>query len=96
LYYSLLEKFSANQSDVVQKIRGELSGGDPKTAERLAHTLRGIAGTLGAESLQGLAEQLEYNIKNDSPGNNESLLAQIDQEVTSLIARIDQAIKARI
>lgn len=96
LYYSLLEKFRANHSDVVQKIREELSGGDPKTAERLAHTLRGIAGTLGAESLQGLAEQLESNIKNESPGNNESLLAQIDQEVTSLIARIDQAIKARV
>ena len=96
LYYSLLDKFRANQRDVVQKIRETLESNDPKTAERLAHTLRGIAGNLGAEYLQNQAELLENDIKNGSFINVESLLTQIDQEIENLITRIDQAIETRI
>jgi CheY-like chemotaxis protein/HPt (histidine-containing phosphotransfer) domain-containing protein len=96
LYYSLLDTFRVNQQQVVSRIREALASNDLITAERLAHTLRGIAGTLGAESLQNQAEILEKNIKNGSFGDVESLLEQIDQEMVSLIAKIDQAIEARI
>jgi signal transduction histidine kinase/DNA-binding response OmpR family regulator len=96
LYYSLLDTFRVNQQQVVSKIREALASNDPITAERLAHTLRGIAGTLGAESLQNQAEILEKNVKNGSFSDVESLLEQIDQEMVSLIAKIDQAIEARI
>jgi HPt (histidine-containing phosphotransfer) domain-containing protein len=96
LYYSLLDTFRVNQQQVVSKIREALASNDAITAERLAHTLRGIAGTLGAESLQSQAEILEKNIKNGSFSDVESLLEQIDQEMVSLIAKIDQAIEARI
>jgi HPt (histidine-containing phosphotransfer) domain-containing protein len=74
LYYSLLDKFRVNQRDFVQKIRETLSSNDSKTAERLAHTLRGIAGNLGAEFLQNQAELLENNIKNGALNDVESLL----------------------
>jgi HPt (histidine-containing phosphotransfer) domain-containing protein len=96
LYYSLLDKFRVNQRNVVQLIRDALVSNDPKTAERLAHTLRGIAGNLGAESLQNQAEFLERNIKNGALDDVESLLAQTDREIVDLIARIDQAIEARL
>ena len=95
LYYSLLEKFRTNQLQVVFEIRKAMAADDPKTAERLAHTLRGIAGTLGAETLQGQAEQLESCFKNGSVGEVEALLAQVGQGVANLIAQIDQAIAAR-
>jgi CheY-like chemotaxis protein/HPt (histidine-containing phosphotransfer) domain-containing protein len=95
LYYSLLEKFRKNQSAVVSKIREALASNDPKTAERLAHTLRGIAGTLGAESLQAQAEILELNFKNGSFDNNEFLLLQLEQEMKELISRIDKVMEAR-
>ena len=96
LYYSLLEKFKTNQLQVVSQIREVMTANDPKTAERLAHTLRGIAGTLGAESLQSQAEQLENCFKNGSSGDVESLLTQVGQGVADLIAQIDQALAARI
>lgn len=95
LYYSLLDKFRANQRNFVQQIRETLSSNDPKTAERLAHTLRGIAGNLGAEYLQSQAELLENNIKNGSFSDVEALLTHIDQEIGNLIGKIDQAIEAR-
>ena len=95
LYYLLLEKFKTNQLQVVSQIREAMAANDAKTAERLAHTLRGIAGTLGAETLQSLAAQLENCFKNGSFGDVESLLAQVGQEVANLIAQINQAIAAR-
>jgi polar amino acid transport system substrate-binding protein len=95
LYYSLLEKFRINQLQVGSEIRKAMAADDPKTAERLAHTLRGIAGTLGAESLQGQAEQLESRFKNGSFGDIESLLTQVEQGVANLIAQIDKALAAR-
>jgi polar amino acid transport system substrate-binding protein len=95
LYLSLLDKFRVNHQHIVANTREALAANDPKTAERLVHTLRGIAGTLGAEFLQSRAELLENDIKNGTFENVESLLAIIDSEIASLIASIDQAIGAR-
>jgi two-component system sensor histidine kinase/response regulator len=95
LYYSLLEKFRTNHRQVILEIRKAIAADDPKTAERLAHTLRGIAGTLGAESLQNQAEQLENCFKNGASGDIESLLTQVGQGVAELITQIDQAFAAR-
>jgi HPt (histidine-containing phosphotransfer) domain-containing protein len=95
LYLSLLDKFRVNHRHVVANTRDALASNDPKTAERLAHTLRGIAGTLGAESLQNQSELLENRIKNGAFENVESLLTQIDLEIATLIANIDQIIDAR-
>jgi signal transduction histidine kinase/DNA-binding response OmpR family regulator len=95
LYYSLLDMFRVNERHVVSRIREALASNDPETGERAAHTLKGIAGTLGAEVLQNQAEQLEHDIRDGSFSNVESLLTQIDQEIESLIAKIDQAIAAR-
>ena len=94
-YYSLLDKFRVSERDVVPRIREALASNDTKTAERVAHTLKGIAGTLGAEILQDLAEQLEHDIRDGSFGNVESLLSQTEKEIESLIAKIDRAIEAR-
>jgi polar amino acid transport system substrate-binding protein len=96
LYFSLLDKFRKNQRDVVPRIREALKGNDPVLAERLAHTLRGITGTLGAEFLQNHAELLENSIKNRSVENYESLLSRIDQELVTLIVRIEQVLESRI
>ncbi len=95
LYYSLLEKFRINHLQVVSEIRKAMAADDLNTAERLAHTLRGIAGTLGAETLQSKAEQLESCFKKGSFAEVESLLTEVGQEVADLIVLIDQAIVAR-
>ena len=96
LYYSLLDKFRTNQVHVVSEIREALASGDAVTAERLAHTLKGITGTLGAESLQKQSGQLENDIKNGLLSNIESQMTDIDREVASLIVKINQAIDMRI
>lgn len=93
IYYKLLDRFRVSERNIITRIREALAANDTKVAERLAHTLRGIAGTLGAEALQNQSEQLERNIKNGA--EVEQLLSQIDQELAALITKIDLAFEVR-
>lgn len=95
LYFTLIDKFRLNQKDTVAKIREALALSDSKTAERLAHTLRGLAGNLGAETLNKQAEHLEKSIKADQTEEVELLLPTIDLEIASFISSIDDALDVR-
>ncbi|MFM7192756.1 MAG: response regulator, partial [Microcystaceae cyanobacterium] len=59
LYLSMLRKFLASQSSFQSQITAALETGDHQTAERLAHTLKGVAGNIGANAVQEAARQLE-------------------------------------
>jgi two-component system sensor histidine kinase/response regulator len=63
LYLSMLRKFAAGQKSVVAEIRNALKSNLPDAAERLAHTLKGVSGAIGATGLQQLAEKLETAIR---------------------------------
>ena len=67
LYLSILRKFVAGQKDTATEILMALEGNHLSTAGRLAHTLKGVAGTIGAAELQGLAARLESAIKDGRP-----------------------------
>jgi len=95
LYYSLLDKFRIKERNTAASIREALAAGDSSTAERLAHTLRGTTGTLGAKNLQDLAASLENSIHKAELGEVDSMLARIDQELATFIASIDRALETR-
>jgi len=63
LYAKLLCKFREGQQNAVPEIRAALQSGDVETAARLAHTVKGVSGNLGAESLYHVAAELEKAIK---------------------------------
>ena len=63
LYAKLLRKFKAGQETAVEQIRAALQSGDVETAARLAHTVKGVSGNLGGESLYSAAAELEQAIK---------------------------------
>jgi len=95
LYYSLLDKFLVDQRDFQVRFRNALTAQNLREAEMLAHTLRGVAGTLGAESLQELAAMLENSTKNDDPVDADALFARVVEELAKFMASIDRAIEAR-
>ena len=90
LYLDLLRKFASGQKDAVAQIRAAQTGGDVSTAERIAHTLKGIAGNLGAAGLQTLAAEAEAAIKAGGPAAAE--LAAVEKSLASLIAALDPRI----
>lgn len=63
LFVKLLRQFSDQQGPVVADITSALSRGDTTLAERLAHTLKGVAGNIGAKAVQAAAGGLEKIIR---------------------------------
>jgi signal transduction histidine kinase/DNA-binding response OmpR family regulator len=62
-YETLLRKFAEQQLDTADAMQAALSKGDAATAERIAHSLKGAAGTLGAAALSEAAASAETAIK---------------------------------
>ncbi len=63
LYRKLLFSFRKDHENAVREIRSSLEREDIRMAERLAHTLKGVAGNLGAEDLAKVVETLDSELK---------------------------------
>ena len=59
LYQTILKSFLKNNAQVEGQIRAALDLQDHATAERLAHSLKGVAATIGAKKLWRAAVSLE-------------------------------------
>lgn len=90
LYRSLLIKFKRNFKDTAEEIRSLLKGnGDLVESQRLVHTVKGVAGNIGATQLELAAAKLEQVLKNDEDENKVSELYllfsdELHQVLTSL------------
>lgn len=90
LYMSLLRKFVAGQKAMPGQVKQALDAEDWKTAERLAHTTKGVAGNIGAAPLQAGAAELEAAIREKQPRNTvDLLLAKVAKQLKELIGALD-------
>jgi two-component system, sensor histidine kinase and response regulator len=62
-YEKMLRQFMEQQADAAQRIETAVRLGDRTTAHRLSHTLKGVAGNLGALPLQEKAHQLDDRLR---------------------------------
>jgi PAS domain S-box-containing protein len=91
LYLSMLHKFVAGQKYVIDEIRKAVQGSLWDRAERLAHTLKGVAANIGASNLQQLAEKLETAIKDRLPPQEiERQLDAVKSPLEALIVQLEQ------
>lgn len=63
LYLKILNKFQESQSDTVERIQRALDHNNIEEAKREAHTLKGLAGSIGALELQETAKSVEQLIE---------------------------------
>ena len=88
-YSRLLAKFAGNHDDDFQQIRHQLAAGNVEEARRLAHSMKGAAGTLGAVGVQKSAAALEAAIKEGQPpAVLEPLIEQTAQAYGALCRRL--------
>ncbi|MBF0151799.1 MAG: response regulator [Magnetococcales bacterium] len=92
-YLGLLAKFRVNQGGAEAAIRTALTANDTPTAERLAHTLKGVAGTIGAGMLEEKARILESAIKEGSGQEQiEGALHETALALNTLCGFLDQSV----
>jgi CheY-like chemotaxis protein/GAF domain-containing protein/two-component sensor histidine kinase len=92
LYRKLLLQFRANHAGISEQVRAALAAGNTEEAVRLAHSLKGVAGTLGAGAIQAAAAALETDLETADQSRLEELLAGVDEpmrEVVSSIASLE-------
>jgi two-component system sensor histidine kinase/response regulator len=93
LYLSMLRRFVAGQKTVVAQLRAALAQDDLNTAERLAHTTKSTAGSIGALEVQALAAAVEHGLAHGQP--RPAVLAHIDalaQPLAALVSALAQAL----
>ena len=66
-YLGLLRTFASGQRSAPDVIRAALAEGREKDAERAAHTLKGVAGSIGARQLQAEAGAVEAALRRGAP-----------------------------
>lgn len=93
IYRTMLKKFIPSQGQAVQSIQGALAADDPETAERLAHTLKGVAATVGAFSLAESAGHLETAIAERDADKSRELATVAAARLAQAIASVEAYLK---
>ena len=86
LYLKLLRQFVEQQGPAVGEITAALAAGDVALAERLAHTLKGVAGNIGARPVHSAAADLEKVIRSKAPS------AEVEVAIQQVTAALDPLI----
>jgi two-component system sensor histidine kinase/response regulator len=94
LYFQLLEKYVAGQSDTAQSVRDALAAGDRALAERLAHTTKGVSGNIGATAPQHAAAELERAIRDKN--ETAELIDRFEHALTEIISVVRGALGSAI
>ncbi|HNN15365.1 MAG TPA: PAS domain S-box protein [Giesbergeria sp.] len=86
LYRSLLGRFLAGQRAFGADFRAAQQASDPSAPERLAHTLKSVAGSIGARGVQAAAADLERVCRALAPLHAvEQALSRVEAELAPVI-----------
>ena len=77
LYLNILRTFQSGNANFGGEIRELLKKGDQKSAQRSAHSLKGVAGTIGASVLQAQAAELEELLERDLSSKSTEILTEV-------------------
>lgn len=89
LYQKILQQYIQDQPQVLVQLRQAIEGNDLATAERHAHTCKGVNGNIGASTLQSLSASLEKDIQQAKPAQILlAQLAEVEQQQAELISAI--------
>ena len=103
-YIAMLRGFVSSQAQAAQEIQSALANGDHHTAERIAHTLKGLSGNIGAGELQIKAGELEQLFRDGAAGQKimaalGTVQSALDQQVAAISAALpaqDQALSVAL
>ncbi len=89
LYMKVLKMTFERFRDIVEQIRAKMDRGDRDEARRLAHTFKGVSGTIGAEELHKRSFELESALKENHMERIPELMASFSEEVDRVMAELE-------
>jgi len=98
LYHSLLRDFYRDNRDMARDLRESLAAGDRERVQCLAHTLKGVAGNIGAQAVHEAARKLELAVIEGGNGieaplkETEEALDRVMAELAELPEEVSQAV----
>ena len=90
LYHKILLSFREDYQDIIPRIKSAMGQQDYELAQRLAHTVKGVAGNIAAEDLQGAAADVESAVKGSRYDEVEQRLELFDRELTRVLAALQE------
>ncbi|NRR32507.1 response regulator [Oxalobacteraceae bacterium] len=92
VYQQLLRTFVRDQAELPQQLSDSLTVGDVPGTTALLHTLRGVAGNIGADRVQLLAQQLEQALGRETlpelAGRRDALLGELERQLGAIRAAL--------
>ncbi|GAA6135826.1 hypothetical protein NBRC116188_26160 [Oceaniserpentilla sp. 4NH20-0058] len=93
LYNKLIHRFIEGQSNFYQEFTSAIEVKDNELSTRLAHTLKGVAGNLGALELMKSAEKLEHAcVNNTLNGTTDELIIITIKQLDKLIFSLNKVV----
>ena len=96
IYTNILKKFRSHHADAAKEIKEAVEKADFESAERIAHTIKGVAGNIGANAIFKIAVELDALLKKAQENKEvanasrlETLLNELATTTTSLISEIN-------
>ena len=94
-YVSLVKKFASKNREIPLEISAALDRDDQAHAERVAHTLKSVSGTIGADGVSRQAGRLEDALRSqESREKIDILLGELREKLAALLAEIAHAFPA--
>nr|WP_305908183.1 hybrid sensor histidine kinase/response regulator [Methylomarinum sp. Ch1-1]MDP4520995.1 response regulator [Methylomarinum sp. Ch1-1] len=97
LYRKLLGRFRDNQHDFEAQFRAACASSDAQAAVRCAHSLKGVAGNIGATGVRQAAEALEFACKEHIQGEEiDRCLADVMAELSPVLLGLSHLRRGKI
>ncbi|MDR1651669.1 MAG: Hpt domain-containing protein [Synergistaceae bacterium] len=94
LYKKLLDKFGAGYGDYEEKVRAAFGADNFEDAVHLSHTMKGLAGNLGAVSLQEASLDLEVIAKGGARTDElDGALDRFSAELRRVLDEVAEGVK---
>jgi len=90
LLENVMQAFKKDHFNAHEVVKQLLESNQLKTAQRRVHSIKGLAGTIGAQALQSIAQELETAIKENMLSKSNELLISFKKKLESVIKQIDK------
>ena len=90
LFNKLLRDFVQNYADISGKIRQSVESEDIPTAQRLAHTVKGVAGNLSATDVYNVSSEIEAAIRDGDKAKIISTIQKLEEGMRLITGTVNR------